>query len=140
MPLLKSSDKWLLLEKEDKVRYFKNRFSFVLLIFSFFFPILILIDAIIEGIWKQVVLAMLAAGFVGALIIELTPKPEVAMLIPYLGMYVYVLYYNITRIKNSLNVLQKKGWKLLSSSNERTLKLAKLHWEEEGFIQRNTKN
>ena len=82
---------------------------------------------------------MLAAGIIGSLIYELTPKPEVAIFY-YFGIYVYVLYYNITRIENSLNVLHNKGWKVLSSSNERTLKLAKLHWEKEGFIQRNTKN
>lgn len=140
LPALKSTDKWLLLEREDKIRYFKNRFSVFLLVFSFLLPILVLIDSIIEGIWKQVVLVILAAGITGSLIIELTPIPEVAMLITSLGTYLYVLYYNITRINNSLTVLRKKGWKLLSTSNQRTLKSAKSQWEAEGFIQKKTKN
>lgn len=117
--------KWVLLNKDDNFRHFKNRLNVFTFAISFFIPIVVLIDALFNRLWRQVFewILVLGLAFLSA---------GLGYYVPIIIVNCYWLYYNLNRVKICYAKLQNDGWEAVAYSNEKALKDAIKQWQEDG--------
>ena len=140
-----SQEKWLLLNKKDEFRYFKNSFNIYILIITALFPIAIIIDAIFNRLWRQLIYFALAF-FIFVIILSALqtlvyeygdPSYGSPRFLYFIALPISLYWYHSGRVKWCYLKLSREGWKQISSSSERSLKKAIAQWESEGFIVNN---
>ena len=135
----RSQDKWILFCKDNNFKKFHNRVNIYLLILIFLLPPLLIIDALLNKFWRQILryISLWVLVFMGPLtfsgIISIGPY-DVFTIIVWFALGCYGLHYNLKRPANRYKMFEKNGWVKVASSNEYFLKTAESEWELQGLI------